>query len=239
MTEQPLPTTLSIIIPIYNEAATLPACVAAVLELASDDLHLDVHLIDDGSTDESPQIGDRLAQQHACVRMTSLEINQGKGAAVRSGFELASGDFIAIQDADLEYTPSDLLRLLEPLRAGEADVVFGSRFQGRSLRSMPWRQAVHCQGNRALTWLSNRVTGLSLTDMETCYKVFRRDIVARMQLDENRFAIEPQITAQVAKLGVRVIELPISYAGRGYGEGKKIGIRDAFRAAYCILFRCR
>lgn len=230
-------TTLSVIIPFFNEAPTLESCVDSVLSIADDTLQIDLHLIDDGSTDGSAQIAQAVCRNHSNARLTRLPENQGKGAAVRMGLADARGDFVAIQDADLEYDPQDLIPLLEPLRRGDADVVYGSRFMGRTLRSMPWRQAVHCLGNRSLTWLSNRVTGLSLTDMETCYKVFRVDALDRFTLDENRFAIEPQITAQVAKLRLRITELPISYQGRGYGEGKKIGLRDAIRAVYCILVK--
>ncbi|MEO1617352.1 MAG: glycosyltransferase family 2 protein [Planctomycetota bacterium] len=228
---------LSVIIPVFNEAATLRECVDAVLNIASENLRLDVLIIDDGSTDESRNIAAELAAKHDCIKLTVQPGNQGKGAAVRLGFDLVTGDFVAIQDADLEYSPVDLLRLIEPIKRDDADVVFGSRFHGRSLRNMSWRQAIHCLGNRSLTWLSNRMTRLALTDMETCYKVFRREVLADLKLDENRFAIEPQLASEIARLRLRVVELPISYQGRGYGEGKKIGLRDAWRAGYCILFR--
>ncbi|MEM6692365.1 MAG: glycosyltransferase family 2 protein [Planctomycetota bacterium] len=224
-------------VPIFNEAATLRQCIENLMAIRSETLELDVHLINDGSTDSSSETAAELESEFEEIRVTNMPHNVGKGAAVRTGFEDVRGDYVAIQDADLEYDPRDLVGLLEPLINDEADVVFGSRFIDRPWSSMNWRQRIHCFGNRSLTWLSNLKTQLKLTDMETCYKVFRQDVVEQLKLDENRFAIEPQITSQISKLGVRVVERPISYHGRGYGEGKKIGIRDAFRAAYCILFR--
>ena len=234
MTEGPSrPVTLSVVIPCFNEAKTLRQCVEAVRAIANDDLRLDIIIVDDASTDDAGSIADELAKEFAGVRVEHHETNRGKGAALRTGFALAVGDFVAIQDADLEYDPQDLCRLIGPLRDGRADVVFGSRYltthQHRVL--MYW----HTLGNRFLTWLSNMLTDMNLTDMETCYKVFRRDVIQSIELEEDRFGFEPEVVAKIADRRLRVYEMGISYHGRSYADGKKIGVKDGFRALYCIL----
>ena len=177
-------------------------------------------------------LADDLARRHPQVRVLRHAVNQGKGAALQTGFRAATGDFVAIQDADLEYDPDDLKRLLEPLVADAADVVIGSRFlTGRPHRVLYFWHSV---GNRFLTLLSNMFTDLNLTDMETCYKVFRREVLQRIELREKRFGFEPEIVAHIARMRLRIYEMGISYAGRTYEEGKKIGARDGFRALYCI-----
>jgi glycosyltransferase involved in cell wall biosynthesis len=224
---------LSIIVPAYNEERSLVRCVERVLAIADAELELEVLIIDDASQDGTLKLAEELAFQHAQVRVFHHATNQGKGAALHTGFAQATGDFVAIQDADLEYDPRDLKRLIEPLTAGLADVVIGSRF----LSASPHRVLYfwHSVGNRFLTLLSNMFTDLNLTDMETCYKVFRREVLQQVELREKRFGFEPEIIAQMARLRVRIYEMGIAYAGRTYEEGKKIGAKDGFRALYCIL----
>ncbi|MCP4592870.1 MAG: glycosyltransferase family 2 protein [bacterium] len=225
---------LSIVIPIYNEKATLEEIINRVLAV---DLPLEreVILVDDGSTDGTrelyPAIQARWPEQAFTVKLQ--ERNRGKGAAVRAGFELATGDIVLIQDADLEYDPRDYPRLLAPILDGHADVVFGSRFVGGEAHRVHlfW----HLVGNRMLTLLSNMMTNLNLTDMETCYKVFRMEVVRSMKLISNSFTIEPELTAKVARGRWRVFEVGISYAGRDYAEGKKITWRDGVQALWAIL----
>ena len=178
-------------------------------------------------------IARRLESVHPEIRVFRHEVNRGKGAALRTGFANATGMFVAVQDADLEYDPMDLLGLLKPLVEGKADVVLGSRFlsSGEHRVLYFW----HSVGNRVLTLLSNMFTDLNLTDMETCYKVFRRDVLQRVTLRENRFGFEPEIVANIARMRLRIFEMGISYSGRTYEEGKKIGAKDGFRALYCIL----
>jgi dolichol-phosphate mannosyltransferase len=227
------PARLSLVIPCYNEEATLSACVAAVLATQDDDLSLELIIVDDCSRDRSHAIALELAAKHPEIRVLQHPVNQGKGAALRSGFREATGDFVAVQDADLEYDPRELRDLLEPLRNGQADVVFGSRFMGgRSHRVLYFW---HSLGNAFLTFLSNMFTDLNLTDMEVCYKVFRREVIQGIPIQENRFGFEPEIVAKVAQRRLRVYEMGISYAGRTYEEGKKIGWRDGVRALYCIF----
>lgn len=225
--------TLSIVIPCYNESETLEECVRRVLLIASDSLRLELVIVDDASSDDSLAKAHRLAEQHAEVKVFRHDTNQGKGAALRTGFRHVSGDFVAVQDADLEYDPRDLVRLLEPLQAGKADVVLGSRFLSDGAHRVLYFW--HSLGNRFLTLLSNIFTDLNLTDMETCYKVFRREIIQSIDIEENRFGFEPEIVAKIADLRVRVYEMGISYDGRTYEEGKKIGVSDGFHALYCIL----
>ncbi len=219
---------LSVIIPCYNEAATIKELLLRVLESP---YAAEVIVVDDGSSDATVDIAQAIEDPR--LRIMRQPNNQGKGAALRRGFQEATADFVIVQDADLEYDPSEYGDLLEPLIAGRADVVYGSRF----LSDRPHRVLYfwHSVGNRLLTTASNAFSNLNLTDMETCYKVFRRDVVLSLDLRENRFGIEPEITAKVAKGGWRVYEVGISYSGRTYAEGKKIGWRDGIHAARCIV----
>jgi dolichol-phosphate mannosyltransferase len=230
---QPERVKLSIVIPCYNEERTLEACVDSVLEIQSESLELELIIVDDCSKDASLSIARRLVERVPGIILRSHEKNQGKGAALRTGIAAATGDFVAIQDADREYDPRDLVRLLIPLRAGEADVVLGSRFLSYGYHRVLYYW--HSVGNRVLTTLSNMLTDLNLTDMETCYKVFRREVIQSITIEENRFGFEPEVVAKVAQMRLRVYEMGISYRGRTYAEGKKIGMRDGWRALYCIL----
>ena len=224
---------LSIVIPAYNEERSLVPCLERVLAIADTDLELEVLVVDDASQDGTLKLAQEFALQHAQVRILRHEVNQGKGAALHTGFKQATGDFVAIQDADLEYDPRDLKRLLKPLIEGFADVVIGSRFLSAGVHRVLYFW--HSVGNRFLTLLSNIFTDLNLTDMESCYKVFRREVLQHVELHEKRFGFEPEIVAQIARLRLRVYEMGISYAGRTYEEGKKISAKDGFRALYCIV----
>jgi dolichol-phosphate mannosyltransferase len=230
---QPERVKLSIVIPCYNEEKTLERCVDSVLAIQSETLELELIVVDDCSTDASRTIARRLSERIPGMILRHHDKNQGKGAALRTGIAAATGDFVAIQDADLEYDPRDLVRLLIPLRTGEADVVLGSRFLSHGYHRVLYYW--HSLGNRFLTTLSNMLTDLNLTDMETCYKVFRRQIIQSITIEENRFGFEPEVVAKVAQMRVRVYEMGISYHGRTYADGKKIGARDGWRALYCIL----
>ncbi len=221
---------LSIVIPAYNEEKTLQTVVKAVQEVQMP-LAKELVLVDDASTDSTGQIMEQLPDSNI-VRVFH-EKNQGKGAALRSGFAAATGDIILIQDADLEYDPQEYPKLLQPILDGKADVVYGSRFVGSEAHRVLYFW--HMVGNRLLTLLSNMCTNLNLTDMETCYKVFRREVIQNIVIREDRFGFEPEITAKVARTGCRIYEVGISYSGRTYAEGKKIGIKDGFRALYCIV----
>jgi len=190
-------------------------------------------LVNDCSKDRSAEIMEELAKAHPEIRCFHHEVNQGKGGALATGFAQADGDVVLIQDADLEYDPADYGVLLRPIEEGKADVVFGSRFLGARYARV--HLYYHYLGNRALTFLSNVFTNLNLSDMETCYKVFKRDIAKRLDIQSKSFAVEPEITAKVAKMKVRIYEVPISYSGRDYSEGKKIGLKDAFIAVWAIV----
>jgi len=216
--------------PVYNEESTLVEIVERVQATIYDK---ELILVDDCSSDDSKRIMGQLEERYDNLRCFYHSENLGKGGALRTGFSQVRGDIVLIQDADLEYDPSDYPALLKPFEDGVADVVFGSRFLGgRYVRvHMFW----HYVGNRALTLLSNCFTNLNLTDMETCYKVFRRDIADRLDLKSLTFAVEPEITAKVARMHARVYEVPISYAGRDYSEGKKIGPKDAVIALFAIV----
>lgn len=234
MTETPSrPVTLSLVIPCYNEERTLERCVERVLAIANERLALELIIVDDASKDNSVAVAQSLIQRHPNIMLLRHERNQGKGAALRTGFAQAIGDYVGVQDADLEYDPQDLRKLILPLVEGRADVVFGSRFLYSGERRVLYFW--HSQMNRALTFLSNMFSDLGLTDMETCYKLFRREIIQSIYIQEDRFGFEPEIVAKVAEMRCRVYETPISYHGRTYAEGKKINWKDGLRALYCIL----
>ena len=221
--------TLSVIIPCFNERRTIRMIVEKVKAVVSAETQ--IIIVDDASTDGTAAIIDKLAGEGVVV--VRHAINRGKGAAMETGFRQATGEIVLVQDADLEYDPRDYAQLLSPIENGEADVVFGSRFLG----GRPHRVVYfwHMVGNRFLTLLSNMFTNLNLSDMETCYKVFRREFLHDIPIEENRFGFEPEITAKVAKAGHRVFEVGISYNGRTYEQGKKIGWRDGVRAVYVIV----
>ena len=223
----------SIIIPCYNEERTLEKCVEKVVAIEDDQISLEIIIVNDASVDNSLVVAKRLETQYPQIVAVSQERNQGKGAAVRRGIEIATGEFLAIQDADLEYNPRDLRRLLEPLLEGEADVVFGSRFLTTKYHRVLYFW--HSLGNRFLTFLSNMFTDLNLSDMETCYKVFRTELIKQIELKENHFGFEPEIVAKVSQKRCRIFEMGVSYRGRTYEEGKKIGMKDGLRALYCIF----
>ena len=220
---------LSVIIPVYNERYTVRELVRRVVAVG---VSKEIVIVDDGSTDGTSEILKSIAARYPEVRLFQQPRNQGKGAAIRRGIQEATGEFLIIQDADLEYDPAEYPILLTPLLAGEADVVYGSRFvAGHRRVHLFW----HAVANKGLTLLTNVLTNLNLTDMETCYKAFRTDVIKRIPLRSDRFGFEPEVTMKVAKLGCRIFEVPISYHGRDYDEGKKIGPRDAVAAVWTLL----
>ncbi len=226
-TERP---TLSVVMPAYNERVTIHSALRRVLDGPIQSIEIVV--VDDGSTDGTRELLTRGIALDDRVRVILHDRNRGKGAALRTGFSEARGRFVIVQDADLEYDPRDFEQILKPLIEGRADVVYGSRFAGGGAHRVLYYW--HSVANQMLTTVSNMVTDLNLTDMETCYKAFRRELLDEIHLQEDRFGIEPEMTAKVAQLGARVYEVPINYDGRTYAEGKKIGLRDAFRAIYCV-----
>ena len=231
---------ISLVIPVYNEKASLEELLRRVVAV---DMPKELIVVDDFSTDGSREVLSRLAERGLAglegahpanenrLEVLFQEKNQGKGAALRRGFAAATGDVVVVQDADLEYDPREIPRLVGPILDGHADVVFGSRFIGETRRVLYYWHAVV---NWGLTTLSNMTSGLNLTDMETCYKAFRRELIQSIRIEEDRFGFEPEITAKVSRAGARVYEVPISYHGRTYEEGKKIGWTDGFRAVYAI-----
>jgi glycosyltransferase involved in cell wall biosynthesis len=221
---------LSVVMPIYNEHMTLETVVARVLAVPLD---IELLCVDDGSKDGSREILAQLQARYPQLKVFLQPRNLGKGAALRRGIQEATGDFVIIQDADLEYDPAEYPILLGPLVEGKADVVYGSRFLGGAPHRVLYFW--HSVGNSVLTLLSNCLTNLNLSDMETCYKAFRREILQSISLEEDRFGFEPEITVKVAQRRLRIYEVGISYWGRTYEEGKKIGWKDGFRALWCLL----
>jgi glycosyltransferase involved in cell wall biosynthesis len=227
--------TLTVVIPCFDEEATLEALVERVLDADACGLQMEIIIVDDGSSDGSFEKARALSAADPRIKAVKHDTNRGKGAAMRSGFDIATGDIVIVQDADLEYDPLEYPKLLQPILSGKADVVYGSRFHGGESHRVLFFW--HSIGNRFLTLLSNMLTDLNLTDMETCYKVFRRDILEKISLREDRFGFDPEITAKVSHLNPkpRIFEVGISYAGRTYDEGKKVGWKDGFRVIACIL----
>ncbi|MCU0873391.1 MAG: glycosyltransferase family 2 protein [Pirellulaceae bacterium] len=219
---------LTIVVPVFNEQQTIAEILGRVRAVP---VPKEIIVVDDRSADGTQAVLEQLADWPE-LRVIYKPRNEGKGAALRTGFAAATGDVVVVQDADLEYDPNDLPSLLEPILSGEADVVYGSRY----LHEVPQDPSfLHRFGNQLLTWASNLLTGLRLTDMETCYKMIPRPILQSLEIQQNRFGFEPEVTAKLARRGVRIKELPIRYEGRGYKEGKKIGWRDGVNAFYCIV----
>jgi glycosyltransferase involved in cell wall biosynthesis len=224
--ESPL---ISIVVPVFNESRTIETLVKRLRESLAGIRH-EIVIVDDCSTDGTSDSIGRISGDN--IRTFRHSRNQGKGAALRTGFNQAAGEIVVIQDADLEYDPTDIPTLVQPILNGDADVVYGSRFRGRAQRvHMFW----HRLANSLLTWFSNMMNNLDLSDMETGYKAFRKSVLDKIQIRERRFGVEPELTAKVAKMKCRVYEVPISYHGRDYSQGKKIGFKDAVRAAWCIV----
>jgi glycosyltransferase involved in cell wall biosynthesis len=221
---------LSVVMPVYNERATLREVVTKVLSVP---LEIELLCVDDGSRDGSREILAELEKQHPQIRVYLQPKNMGKGAALRRGIQEATGAYVIVQDADLEYDPAEFPHILQPLVEGKADVVYGSRFLGGGPHRVLYFW--HSVGNWLLTLLSNCLTNINLSDMETCYKAFRREVIQSIPIEEERFGFEPEITVKVARRNLRIYEVGISYWGRTYEEGKKIGWKDGVRALYCLL----
>jgi glycosyltransferase involved in cell wall biosynthesis len=221
---------LSVVMPVFNEEATVERAVSVVLESP---FVRELIAINDGSTDGTRRTLDACAEKYDRLSVIHFECNQGKGAAVRAGFARALADYVIIQDADHEYSPQDYGALLAPLLSGDADVVLGTRFSGGYAHRVLYYW--HSLGNKFLTTLSNITTNLNLTDMECCYKVFKREVLSRFKIEEDRFGIEPEIVAKISRLDLRIYEVAVSYRGRTYKEGKKITWKDGFQALYCIF----
>ncbi len=219
---------LTVVIPVYNEERTIRQVIARVNALP---IPKEIVVVDDASTDGTADILDELDGRTG-IHVIHKPQNEGKGAALRTGFRHAGGDVVVVQDADLEYDPRDIVAVIRPIVEGKSDVVFGSRFLGEEAQD---KSLVHRTGNWFLTAASNWLTGLELTDMETCYKAFRRETLAKIEIQQNRFGFEPEVTAKLARLKARITEVPIRYRARGYAEGKKIGIKDLFNAVWCIV----
>ena len=224
---------ICIVIPVYNEVKTITEIISRVSSAQVIAPEKEIIIVDDCSTDGTRELLEEIGRSQKDLKILSHKVNQGKGAALRTGFESATGDIIIIQDADLEYDPREYPKLLQPIIDGRADVVYGSRFLGGPHRVLFFW---HYLGNKFLTLVSNALTNLNLTDMETCYKVFKRQVLDEITLKSNRFGIEPEFTSKVAKKGFRIYEVPISYSGRDYSEGKKITWKDGFFAIFTILW---
>jgi glycosyltransferase involved in cell wall biosynthesis len=219
---------LSIVIPVYNECGTIVQVIESVRKLAIDK---QIIVVDDGSTDGTRDVLATL-QNMPEVEVFFHSVNQGKGAALQTGFRLAEGEIVIVQDADLEYTPEDILKVIEPIERGETSIAFGSRYLEANHQNS---SIIHRLGNWGLTSLSNLMNGQKLTDMETCYKAFRREVLQGMSIEQRRFGFEPEITAKVARRGLAIVEVPVRYNARSWTEGKKIGLRDLISAVYCIV----
>jgi glycosyltransferase involved in cell wall biosynthesis len=227
---------LSVIIPAYNESSTIVDILQRVAGLVIPGIELEIIIVNDYSTDDTRTLVEKFIAEHSDknIKLLNQEKNQGKGAAIHRGIDMASGDYLVIQDADLEYDPEEYRDLLKPMLNGQADVVYGSRFMGEKPHRILFFW--HSIGNKMLTTLSNTLTNLNLTDMETCYKLFKTEIIKKIDLREKRFGFEPEVTAKISRVpGIRIYEVGISYYGRTYTEGKKINWKDGFHAIFCIL----